>query len=798
MKSLNVLQYALKRVISSVDIKPFLFTHVLLVFLWMLFMGINSPLKAQIYEPEGLNLPGSWNGWTNPPTNNLAFASSTQVTNGRVTKITVGTPRWQTTIKVAASGGDVSGGSYQWVFTSGATGTPWANKWGDVTVQLNSLQTYTWSSNVANNNITLINGKWYTMNWQDQGYANASAVFMETSAEPVGILSISQLPTQVSSEDAVSVTITTSAAPSAEEKVYVRYSNDGWSTSALALAAFTGTTGTAVIPAQAAGVTVSYYVMSTTISNPTADHDLLTLRFNNNGGSNFFYTVVPPICGVLVVSTTPSFPMENQALTLTFNANAGNGALQNYAGDVYIHTGVITNLSSSDADWKYTKTAWGENTPATKLSRITANTYSLSIADIRTYYGVPPSETILKMVMVFRSDGLTPAAPTYLTHKTLEDSDIQVQLYPNTLQLKWRNPTGKINVVGTEKKIDACVQAMNHTQLSLYVNNTLITNSNSSTLSQQIDLTAYSTGSHWLIAVATNGSIILRDSVPFYIRGPVPVAALPVGVQPGINYINSNTVTLVLHDPPALKTYAFAVGDFNGWKLSDGGYMNRTPDGRYFWITLSGLTARTEYAYQYLIDGSLRLADPYCEKVLDPWNDAYISSTIYPNLKLYPVGETTGIVSVFEPGQSTYNWQVTSFTPPSVQDLVSYELHIRDFVESGSIKGVEEKLDYLQSLGVNAIELMPFNEFEGNDSWGYNPSFYFATDKAYGTPDDYKRFIDACHQRGMAVIMDMVLNHSFSQSPLVQMYFDANAGEYGQVSASNPWYNVSSPNSAWS
>jgi glycosidase len=104
-----------------------------------------------------------------------------------------------------------------------------------------------------------------------------------------------------------------------------------------------------------------------------------------------------------------------------------------------------------------------------------------------------------------------------------------------------------------------------------------------------------------------------------------------------------------------------------------------------------------------------------------------------------------------------------------------------------------DTLDYLERLGVNAIELMPINEFEGNDSWGYNPSFYFATDKAYGTTEDYKRFVDACHQRGIAVIIDMVLNHSYGQSPLVQLYFDASAGDYGQPTAQNPWYNQVCP-----
>ncbi|MBZ0243052.1 MAG: T9SS type A sorting domain-containing protein, partial [Bacteroidales bacterium] len=78
-------------------------------------------------------------------------------------------------------------------------------------------------------------------------------------------------------------------------------------------------------------------------------------------------------------------------------------------------------------------------------------------------------------------------------------------------------------------------------------------------------------------------------------------------------------------------------------------------------------------------------------------------------------------------------------------------------------------------------------------SWGYNPSFYFAPDKYYGTENDYKRFIDECHKRGIAVILDMVLNHSYGQSPLVQLYFDPTAGEYGQPTAQNPWYNEVCP-----
>jgi glycosidase len=110
-------------------------------------------------------------------------------------------------------------------------------------------------------------------------------------------------------------------------------------------------------------------------------------------------------------------------------------------------------------------------------------------------------------------------------------------------------------------------------------------------------------------------------------------------------------------------------------------------------------------------------------------------------------------------------------------------------VETRSINEVKTKLDYLEGLGVNAIQLMPVIEFDGNESWGYAPDFYFATDKYYGTQLAYKQFIDECHKRGIAVILDIVPNHAFGQSPMVQMYFDASAGESGQPTAANPWFN---------
>jgi glycosidase len=90
---------------------------------------------------------------------------------------------------------------------------------------------------------------------------------------------------------------------------------------------------------------------------------------------------------------------------------------------------------------------------------------------------------------------------------------------------------------------------------------------------------------------------------------------------------------------------------------------------------------------------------------------------------------------------------------------------------------------------------MPFSEFEGNNSWGYNPNFYFAPDKAYGTKNDLKALIDECHRQGFVVVQDMVLNHSYGSNPMVKMYWNSTLN---QPAANNPWFNQTSPNPVYS
>ena len=215
--------------------------------------------------------------------------------------------------------------------------------------------------------------------------------------------------------------------------------------------------------------------------------------------------------------------------------------------------------------------------------------------------------------------------------------------------------------------------------------------------------------------------------------------------------------------------------------------MKKTPDGERFWLSIGGLTAGQEYRFQYLVDETIRVGDPYTEKVLDPWNDEFITDDIYPDLIEYPEGKTSGLVSVLQTTEPEYEWTVTDFDRPDKGDLVIYELLMRDFLASHHYLTLIDTLDYLQNLGVNAIELMPVNEFDGNLSWGYNPAYYLAPDKYYGTRNDLKALVDSCHRRGIAVILDIVLNHSTGSSPMAALYWDKNTNN---VTAENPWYNV--------
>lgn len=479
-----------------------------------------------------------------------------------------------------------------------------------------------------------------------------------------------------------------------------------------------------------------------------------------------------------VVNTEPAFPTQTDNITLYFYSDKGNQGLKDFTGDVYAHTGVITNLSTSSSDWKHVIGSWGNNTTQPKLTYMGNNTFKLVIGNPRVFYNVTSeSEQILKLAFVFRnSDGSK-------TGRDVGGADIFANLYAGDMSVAIASPAESFLFAQLNQNVNVLAISNNAVSLELYKNQTLVATTNNDSLTYNFTLDQ--TGKTWIIAVAKDGNgNQVADSMYYIVRGNTVTADLPQGVVPGINYVDNTTVTLALYAPN--KEFAYVIGDFNNWLVEPEYEMKRTPDGKTYWLTINNLTPQTEYAFQYLVDGSIKVGDPYSEKILDPWNDGYIPSTVYPNLKKYPTGKTTGIVSVLKTSQSKYQWTVNNFTRPAKEKLVIYELLLRDFVSTHSYQTLIDTIDYFVKLGVNAIELMPIMEFDGNESWGYNPAYMFAPDKYYGTKEKLQEFIDVAHSKGIAVILDVVLNHQMGSSPLAILYWDS---ANNRPASNNPWLN---------
>ncbi len=476
-----------------------------------------------------------------------------------------------------------------------------------------------------------------------------------------------------------------------------------------------------------------------------------------------------------VVWTDPFFPTTDDDITLYFDASKGNGALAGFAGNVYAHAGVITTSSTSPSDWKYVVTPWAVTDPKVLMTKVGPDLYTLEY-NIRDYYGVPMGEEVLQLAFVFRN------ATGSVVGRAADGSDIFSPVYPDNadLQTRFLSPAGD-QIVSIGQFIDAFAVASRTASLTLYDNGSPIATADSNVIRQNL---IASPGVHFIEFVADDGSS--QDTASFTYIVPIDISPEdPPASQLGINYTSDTTVLLRLYAPN--KNSVFVVGDFNDWTLKDSYQMRKSVDRNTFWIEIDGLTSGQQYCFQYLVDGNIKIADPYSTLVLDPPNDPFIPMSVYPNLPNYPVGKTNGICSVIQTGAAEFDWQVDNFARPAKGDLVVYELLMRDFLNSHSYTDLLDTLDYLQRLGVNAIELMPVNEFEGNESWGYNPDFHMALDKYYGTADDFKSFVDEAHSRGIAVILDVVYNHAFSQSPLAQLYWDS--GNF-RPAANNPWLNV--------
>ncbi len=496
-----------------------------------------------------------------------------------------------------------------------------------------------------------------------------------------------------------------------------------------------------------------------------------------------------------VVSPDPAFPSIDNSITIFFDASEGDKGLLDHGGDVYIHTGLITDKSDPDnpsdpisnpGDWKYIKTDFGQNTASTKMTKLESNLYSITITDIVDYYGVIPSDEVLKIAMVFRSSDSEKIA------KDEDGSDLFIEIFGDGTYVKFNTPSTESVFLEQNSTID--IQVLGASlgselqSIELQENGAQLAQTSNDTLN--FELLADETGRKELLAIAT-GSTGVKDSASVFYLVPDEIndAPHPAGVTQGIKYYESDPTRVTLSLLAPFKDLVYVIGEFNDWELLPEYQMNREVvsfDEVYWWVDITGLEPGKKYSFQYLVDNEIRIADPYAEEVLHP-DDSFISEETYPDLKTYPYGKTSEYVSVIETDKEEFLWTDEDWSAPPKENLVIYELLVRDFSDKHDFQTVIDSLDYLESLGINAIELMPVNEFEGNNSWGYNPSFYFAVDRYYGPPEDLKKLVNEAHNRGIAVILDAVYNHSFGQSPMVRLY---NEGNYGKPTSENIWFNT--------
>jgi 1,4-alpha-glucan branching enzyme len=374
-----------------------------------------------------------------------------------------------------------------------------------------------------------------------------------------------------------------------------------------------------------------------------------------------------------------------------------------------------------------------------------------------------------------------------------QTTDYLVDFWDGSFQVALISPQQQPLFVDTGDDIEISAETPIAADYDLFINDVLIDEQDNITVYNYTHTVTEISGYATVELVVTEGTGSDDVTFQYIISSSSPSVTRPTGIIPGINYNSSDPtkVTLCLLAPG--KSSVYVRGDFSEWSVLPENQMKK--DGEFFWLEIDGLTAGVEYAYQYLVDETLWLADPYADKILDP-DDQYIPETTYPNLKDFPQDAYNSEskwyfnrLAVFQTAQTPYVWQVTDFEKPAKEKLVVYEMLLRDFFEDGDnhYQTLIDTISYFKTLGITAIELMPIMEFGGNNSWGYNPQFMFAPDKAYGPKNKFKEFVDVCHQNGIAVILDIALNHQDMPNPYLLMDFNYSTFK---ANPTNKWFNV--------
>ncbi|PQJ78731.1 alpha-amylase family glycosyl hydrolase [Polaribacter porphyrae] len=504
------------------------------------------------------------------------------------------------------------------------------------------------------------------------------------------------------------------------------------------------------------------------------------------------------------VSLNVSAIEMNQPVTITVDVNstASNCNGLNNPTKVYMHAGIG---DKSNAFGFNVVGNWGQDDGVGEMTSNNDGTFSITITP-QTYFTLTQNQidNAAQIGMVFRNaDG----------SEELKDNGCADFIFPiGSVQINITNPSSDLVIVnsGDNLSLSATIdfQGTSTVQgtIEIFYNN----------VSQGTFNCGFPTCTGTINNITQSGEIRIVGTPPapnqtqtgeaklnVLVAPSVTQEALPAGMEDGINYPADNTKAILVLNAPG-KDFVQVAGSFNNYTPTGADVMKQDPTSGKFWLEIDGLTANKIETYQYWVYDQtpmvnsptlVKTADPFSTLVLSPFDDPWISATTYPNLPAYPQGQERE-VTVLQTGQTPYNWQVTNFQKPKKEDLVVYEVLIRDFDANRNYQDLIDRIDYFKNLNINAIHLMPIMEFEGNESWGYNTSFHLALDKFYGTENKLKEFIDLCHQNGIAIILDVVLNHAFGRNPMVRMWMDDPDNDgWGNPNSENPYFNVNSKHS---
>src|SRR5258708_1573631 len=250
-----------------------------------------------------------------------------------------------------------------------------------------------------------------------------------------------------------------------------------------------------------------------------------------------------------LLTENPLFPVDVSTLTITVDCSLGNQGLMGYAatGDVYVHVGLITSASTSSADWRYVPFTWGTTNPTAHAVPVAPNKYQYTISNIRSFFGVPAGEKILKIAILFRNGNGS------LKQANSDGSDMYLPVFDGTLASRYLLPPFQptyipipqpiIKSVGDSLTVEyAASQAVN---LGLYFNGTRVdTVINQDSVQTVLHLTT--SGNQQVIATANDGTTLRADTLSFYVAATTNLASPPAGTTEGINSLPGGTSLILL------------------------------------------------------------------------------------------------------------------------------------------------------------------------------------------------------------------------------------------------------------